>query len=589
MQASIAALTLAACGDAPTPTAPTVTVTATDPAAPPAAALAPARFEAAPGNLGLDFVHTSGADGRKLLPETMGPGCVLFDANGDTKLDLFITNGAPWPDSPAAVGEAPGGSTAPTGRLYVMERGRFVDRTEEAGLAAPSLAGIGQGVCAADYDGDGDLDLFVTYLGPNKLLQNDGGRFTDVTERAGVAGGTWTDDAGREHHEWSTSATFVDVDGDGWLDLFVCNYLEWSLENDVELVLQGETKGYASPKLYKGSSCRLYRNRGDATFEDVTESSGVFSVDHKALGVNIADIDRDGRMDLLLANDTQPNCLFLNRTEAAGAPRFEDVGKASGVGYGGNGAVRAGMGIDVATYCAPGELAIAVGNFAQEPISFFRSLRKDRVLFSDDNVVTGLGRTSGPSLTFAAAFVDANLDGYQDLLAINGHLEPDIHLVTDSTTYRQRPQLFLCRGPKGTFVDASGESGGVFERPIVGRSVALGDLDGDFDIDAVVAECGGPAHVWLNQNPSGHQPLRLMLLSKAPNTYAIGAEVRVSGGPFEDTRWVRTGSGYLSQHELALTFGLGAATRADVRVRWPNGETSEHLGLEPGRAHVLRH
>jgi len=541
-----------------------------------------ARFELAPENLGVDFVHTSGADGRKYLPETMGPGCALFDADNDGQLDFYVTNGAPWPGSAGSDGDSP------TGRLYRRERGRFIDHTEAAGLALPSLAGVGQGVCAADYDGDGDWDLFLTYLGANRLLQNDSGRFTDVTDVAGVAGETWQDEAGREHPEWSTSATFVDLDGDGWLDLFVCNYLQWAPETDIEMVLQGSTRGYASPKLYRGSTSRLYRNRGDGTFEDVTEASGVFSPDHKSLGVTVADIDRDGRLDLLVANDTQPNCLFLNRTEVPGALRFEDVGKAAGVGFGGNGAVRAGMGIDVATYAAEGELAIAVGNFAQEPISFFRLLRRDRMLFSDDNVVTGLGRTSGPSLTFATAFLDANLDGYLDLLAINGHLDPDIHLITDTTTYRQRPQLFLCRGARGAFLDVSASAGPVFETPLVGRGLALGDLDGDGVPDAVVAECGGPAHVWLNKNPSGRKSLRLVLLSKPPNVFAIGAEVQVSGGPFKDTRWVRTGGGYLSQHETTLTFGLGEATTADAHVRWPDGTITEHKSLAVGRTHVLR-
>jgi hypothetical protein len=408
-----------------------------------------------------------------------------------------------------------------------------------------------------------------------------------VTAEAGVAGEQWMDDGGRSHDEWSTSATFADFDRDGWLDLFVCNYLEWSIENDVLLVLQGDTKGYASPKLYKGSTCRLYRNRGDGTFEDVTKSSGVESSEHKALGVTTADVDDDGWLDILVANDTQPNSLFLNRTGAAGALRFEDVGRGAGMGYGGNGAVRAGMGIDVATYRDADELAIAVGNFAQEPISFFRRVRKDRVLYSDDNVVTGLGRTSGPSLTFATAFLDVDLDGYVDLLALNGHLEPDIHLVTDTTTYRQRPQLFRCRGPKGVFEDITKGAGPAFEAKLVGRGLALGDLDGDLDLDVVAVECGGPAHVWLNTTDATRKPLRLMLLDKAPNVFAIGAEVEVHGGPFVARRWVRTGGSYLSQHELPLTFGLGDAVVADVTVRWPDGATSNHPGLATGKTHVL--
>ncbi len=554
------------------PTAPTETVFAVAPRTPD-----PAGFERPPDDLGLDFVHTSGADGRKLLPETMGSGLALFDHDSDGDLDLFLANGCEW--DPAE------GAAPVVGRLYEWREGRFHDVTEAAGLLRPEYEIVGQGVCAADYDGDGDLDLFLTALGPNLLLENRDGVFADVTARAGVAGGEWTDDEGVPHGEWSASAAFCDLDGDGWLDLFVCNYLQWSRETDVHFTLTGDVKGYANPRLYRGSSCRLYRNRGDGTFEDVTVPSGIHSDEHKALGVCFADVDRDGRLDVLVANDTQPNCLYLNRGEM----RFEDTGREAGVGYGDDGRVRAGMGIDAAYYAGEEELAVAVGNFSQEPISFFRSLGTDRTLFTDDNVITGLGRTSGPNLTFATAFVDANLDGHLDLLAINGHLEPDIGLLTESTTWRQAPRLYLNRGEKGRFLDASEVAGGPFAEPIVGRGLALGDLDGDGDVDAVVSENGGTARVWLNTNPGGRPSLRLRLRGPAPNVHAIGAEVRVSGGPFVQTTWVRTGCSYLSQHETTLTFGIGDATRASAVVRWPDGTESRHDDLEVGRVHELRH
>ena len=507
----------------------------------------------------------------------MGPGVALFDADLDGDLDLYVTNGRPWTWSD---GDAP-----TTGRFYRNEDGRFADRTSEVGLDGARYCVCGQGATAGDYDGDGDWDLYVTTVGPNFLFRNEGGKFVDVTDEAGVRGGTWTDAEGSEHDEWSTSAGFCDLDGDGWLDLFVCNYLEWTESNNVDFILTGEIKGYASPKLYRGSSCRLYRNAGDGRFTDVTESSGIASTDHKALGVSFADADGDGKIDVFVANDTQPNCLFVNK----GGMRFEDVGRVAGVGYGRDGLVRAGMGIDAAFYSSDDELAVAVGNFSQEPISFFRALPSPNILFTDDNVITGLGRSSGPSLTFSVAFFDANLDGHSDLLAINGHLEPDIQLVNPSTSYRQTAQLFLNRGKGGVFADASSDSGSAFAEELVGRGLALGDLDGDGDVDAVVAECGGPARVWLNRNPSGRKALRVRLEGPRPNVHAIGARVTAEGGPHAQTAWVRTGQAYLSQHEPTLTFGLGDAETGSVSVLWPDGKTSTFEGLTVGSEHLLRH
>lgn len=532
-------------------------------------------FVDATADFGLDFVHHSGADGRKFMPETMGPGVALFDRDGDGDLDLFITNGRSW--------EGSDGSTV--GRMFDLVDGRFVDVTAEVGLDGPEFCIIGQGATAADYDADGDLDLFITALGPNHLLENRDGRFVDVSAEAGLAGGTWVDDDGRVHPEWSTSASFADFDGDGWLDLFVCNYLEWSPENDVEFVLTGEIKGYASPSLYAGSSSRLYRNQGDGTFADVTEASGILSEEHKSLGVCVVDVNDDRLLDILIANDTQPNCLYVNK----GDMQFEDIGRLTGMGFGGNGAVRAGMGIDVSHYSEEAKMAIAIGNFSAEPISFFRSLGTENLLFSDDNMSTGLGRSTGPSLTFSTLFLDANLDGYSDLLAINGHIEPDIGLLSSTTSWKQRPQLFLNQGATGRLVDASAEAGPAFQREMVGRGTALGDLDGDGDLDAVVVECNGPAHVWRNENPSGHGSLRLHLEGPKPNHQAIGARLRVTGGPFVQTDWVRSGTGYLSQNETVRTFGLGEAGTGTVEVTWPDGKVSTHEGLAVGQVHAIKH
>jgi len=248
------------------------------------------------------------------------------------------------------------------------------------------------------------------------------------------------------------------------------------------------------------------------------------------------------------------------------------------------------MGVDATS--SGGELAIAVGNFSDEPISFFRSRSAERVFFSDDNRAAGLGRSSGPSLTFDLALLDANLDGHTDLLALNGHLEPDIALASASTSWRQRPQLFLGGGPRGRLLDHSDEAGPALAEELVGRSLVLGDLDGDGDVDVIATQNDGPVRVWRNTGAAPERALRVDLEAAAPNRRAIGAQVTLT--PAAEylppvTRWVRAGSGYLSQGETTLTFGLGSAPTAEVEVRWPDGASSTHPGLEPGRTHLIRH
>lgn len=506
---------------------------------------------------GIFFRHETGAFGKKWMPETMGSGCALFDYDGDGYLDVLLINGTYWPGHEKA-------GVMPSARLYRnLGQWRFEDVTVQAGL---HFSLYGMGCAVADYDGDGDLDIYITAVGDNRLLQNNDGKFVDVTDRAGVAGEQWKSAAGKWSGEWSTGAAWADVDGDGWLDLYVCNYVKWSPETDLFTTMDGVNKSYATPQQYDGCSGRLYHNRGDGTFEDVTHQSGIFKANGKALGIVVVDPEGDGFPDFLVANDTEPNFYFRNQ----GNGQFDEVGVDIGVAYGDDGRARAGMGID--ERMVQGVSTVAVGNFSQEPISLFR--------LSSDGIYTDEGarwQIAGPTfwaLTFGLLFVDYDLNGELDLVLANGHIDPGINRVQKQTTYAQQAQLFWNDG-QGHFREVSNQSGTPFLRPVVGRGLSAGDLDHDGDLDLVMTTSGGSAVVMQNQGPVG-QAIRVELRQKDPNRFALGAWVMVEVGDKQERALVRTGSSYLSQSETTLTFGLGKQTKADrVRVRWPDGTVEE--------------
>ena len=337
------------------------------------------RFTDVTAESGIDFVHQTGAFGEKWMPESLASGCVIFDYDNDGWQDVLFLNGTFWPGH-SMEGEVP------TPCLFRNRGGmRFEDVTAKAGL---NNALYGMGGTAGDYDGDGDADLYLTSVGDNLLLRNDEGRFVDVTAAAGVGGGRWASDDGTESPEWSTSAAWVDYDQDGWLDLFVGNYVQWSPQTDLFTSIDGVHKSYATPQEYRGLSSRLFRNRGDGRFEDVTVSAGVHNPDGKTMGVAISDYDGDRDPDIVVTNDTQPNFLYKN----AGDGTFEDVALASGVAYDEAGRARAGMGVEVASVDAAGNLGIAIGNFSREPVSLYVQSYED--LFID---FAGRKRISTPT------------------------------------------------------------------------------------------------------------------------------------------------------------------------------------------------
>jgi hypothetical protein len=507
---------------------------------------------------GIRFKHNSGAAGKKFLPETMGSGVAFIDIDNDGWQDLLFVQSMNWRASGAR-----GNSATPSyPALYRNnQNGTFTDVTRSAGLAV-ELYGLG--VAAADYDNDGDTDIYVTALGPNRLFRNNGkGVFEDVTARAGVG------DPG-----FSTGALWFDYDSDGRLDLFVANYVEWSPETDRFCSLDGRAKSYCTPEAYKGQSPTFYRNTGSGTFENVTKKAGLYDQTNKMLGVALIDYDNDGRIDLFGANDTQPNRLYRNNGDGT----FTDIALAAGVAFNDAGVARAGMGVDVADYDGSGRQSLVIGNFSNEMIALYSN--EGNGLFMDEAPRSTIGKASQLTLTFACFFFDYDLDGLSDILAVNGHVADDINKVQRSVTYAQPPHLFRNRG-SGQFEVASGSVGPAFQQPIVGRGAAYGDYDNDGDLDVAITTNNGPARL-LRNDEGGNRVLKVKAIGTSSNRDGIGAKVRIAleGG---QSRWsmVKTGSSYLSQSEMPLTFGLGQASKvATIEITWPGG-TKEKIGGAP--------
>lgn len=506
---------------------------------------------------GIRFRHNNGAFGAKYLPETLGPGCAFLDYDRDGWLDILLVNGADWPGHRRA---------RSTLRLYRNNRnGSFTDVTERAGLAVEMY---GMGVAIADYDNDGFPDIFITAVGQSRLFRNTGrGSFVDVTHKSGLGG----------RKGFSTSALWFDYNRDGLLDLFVCNYVRWAPEHDVFCSVDGTHKSYCTPEAYQGTTCWLFRNRGNGTFEDVTAKSGIFDTTSKSLGVAMLDYDRDGWPDLFVANDTQPNKLYRNRRDGT----FEDVAVRAGVAFSEDGQARAGMGVDVADFDNSGVAGIAVTNFDDEMMALYRS--QGHGIYHDAALLSGIGQASRKRLGFGCVFFDADLDGRLDLAAVNGHIDDTVRNIAGNHGYAQAPHLFHNDG-QGRFHDVAAAVGGGFATPKVGRGLAYGDFDRDGDIDLLLTTNQGPAYLYRNDLTSGNRSLRLHLQGTKSNRDAIGAVVRVTTPEATQSRMVKTGSSYLSQSELALTFGLAKRDRADrMVIEWPSGQVQEFRYLSAGQ------
>jgi enediyne biosynthesis protein E4 len=508
---------------------------------------------------GLQFLHNSGAYGGKLLPETLGSGCAFLDYDADGWQDILLVNGADWPAHRRE---------RSTLRLYRNNRnGTFSDVTKQAGL---DVEMYGMGVSVGDYNNDGFPDLYITCVGQNRLFRNTGkGTFVDVTRASGLAG----------HQAFSTSAVWFDFDRDGRLDLFVCNYVRWSLDHDVFCSLDGKAKSYCTPEAYRGETCWLFHNKGDGTFEDVTARSGIFDSSSKSLGVALLDSDRDGWLDLVVANDTQPNKLYRNQRNGT----FKDVAVETGLAFSVEGKARAGMGVDTGDYDNSGTDSVAITNFDNEMIGLYH--RQPDNSYEDVSMRAGIGMASKSTLGFGCAFADFDLDGALDLVVTNGHIDDTVRNIRGNLGYAQPPQLFLNNG-KGSFREAAAEIGPDFSTPKVGRGLAYGDFDRDGDLDLLLTTNNGPAHLYRNDQTAGNHSIRFKLVGTKSNRDGIGATVVVEYDKTSHQQMVKSGSSYLSQSEMPLTFGLGKHDRIERAViYWPSGQTEEFKNLSAGRSY----
>tara|TARA_A100001011_G_scaffold121170_1_gene127917 strand:- start:2082 stop:3755 length:1674 start_codon:yes stop_codon:yes gene_type:complete len=501
-----------------------------------------------------DYKHNNGAFGKKWFPEPMGPGGGFIDYNGDGWDDLLLANHSSWENDKEKKFSAL--------RLFENNQdGTFTDKTIEAGLN--EIYTYPLGICAADYDNDGDQDFFLTTLYENMLFNNHNSKFNEVGEKSNIA----------NHRALSTSAIFFDSDKDGWLDLYVGNYTEWSPDTDVWCTFQGK-KGYCTPEVYDGVPSRFYRNNRDGTFTDQTSVAGFSPAPGKTLGVSELDFNKDGFPDLAVANDLARDLLYENNKDGT----FNEIGTITGMAYDEMGKARAGMGIDVGVVDTTGEPTIFVGNFQNEMFSVYQY--NPAGYFTDIAAKSRLGRESLKVLTFGMFLVDIDLDSDLDLFAINGHIQVEIESDNNEFEFRQLPQLFLNNG-NAVFTLFDSDKNNAFDEPIVGRGGAFSDYDKDGDIDILLTENSGGIHLWRNDIINKFTPnndlnyLRIKLKGNNSNQNAIGSVVSLYVDGEKISRRVKTGSSYLSQSEKIVTFGLGELEQIDsLKVNWSSGKKS---------------
>ena len=492
---------------------------------------------------GLGFQHVDGRSGQRYFLETVGSGAAFFDYDGDGLLDIYCVNSADLPGSHSL--------TLPTNRLYHNNGdGTFADVTDQAGVGD---TGYGAGCAVADYDNDGDLDLYVTNFGGNVLYRNNGdGTFTDVTDHAGVGGS-----------RWSLGCAFADCDNDGFVDLYVTNYIDFNFEVHTDCTQKG-VAAYCPPESFEGSPDTLYRNNGDGTFADVTASAGVYTKDGKGMGVVFGDYDNDGDVDCYVGNDAGENFLYQNRGDGT----FTNVGWMAGVEADENGNVQGTMGVDFGDYDNDGLLDLIAVNYQQQPNALYRNDNGN--FFTDVSFAAGMV-DSLPYVGWGADFFDVDNDGDKDLLIANGHLQDTIEQYDGTTTYRQHNHLLINNG-QGGFAKAAMKAGNGLRSRKVSRGLATGDYDNDGDLDVLISNANDSAQLLRNDSGNLGNWILIRTVGTRSNRVGIGTRIKVQTGDLTQIDEVRGGSGYLSQNDLRLHFGIGPQKRIDrIEARWPSG------------------
>jgi len=504
-------------------------------------------FEEVPARQsGITWVHTNAHSSDRHLPETVGAGCAFLDYDNDGWMDIYLVNSGP------ADFFTP--SAALKNALYHNNHdGTFTDVTDKAGVAGGSF---GMGVAAADYDGDGWVDLYITSYGRNILYHNNGdGTFADVTEKAGVAA-----------PGWSTSAVWFDYDNDGKLDLFVSSFVYYDKTLNVLCTDDTNRRYYCIPRYYKPRPSHLFHNNGNGTFTDVSKQSGIADFPGKSFGVVATDVNNDGRMDLFVANDTMPNFLFINK----GDGKFEEVGLAAGVAFSESGKARSGMGVDATDYDGDGWQDLFVANIEQEFFSLYHN-QKD-LTFTDEpgEIAPATQFLSGWGLRF----FDYDNDGYPDLFLVNGHPDDFIEMHNPRVHYRE--QLLLFHNSGKSFVNVSAQSGSVFSKSFSGRGMAIGDFDNDGDLDVLISNNGEPPVLLRNEGGNRNNWIGLQLIGTKSNPAAIGAMITWQAGGLKHSRLKTGGGSYLSSHDPREILGIGSAAQLDyVEIRWPSGRVDK--------------